>query len=360
MLWLGLATSLAFIPGITGAAIPTGWAVLSCILPLALWRKVELTILHWAFGLFLLYAGIAQLWNVGFNGPWALWQLSLIGLAFWLGSSINTGAKLYTGLAIGTSASSILAIAQHFGFAWVKVFNVPEAGLFFNSMALGLACAILILTLYIERLYWYIPALVPGLYLSHSRGALAVLGAGLFLTYVRQPIWLITVFVGIILTVFLHLTVSDLERLYIWQAAWSHLTTFGWGPGSFLDLFIRTNQRIIHPEFVHNEILQLTFELGVGALPFFMWLAFASATPSARDWPIFCASLVAITFSPAFHIPVLALVLGLSAGRCSCDWPVARVSFIHCRPIILSWLHRPWQTNISLEPRTQNTESLNV
>jgi hypothetical protein len=76
---LGVIVSLCYIPGMTGAAIPTQYAVLSAVLPFTLWRQGQFTIFH-GLGIAFCFTPLASLvgaatFTVAFMGSgWsALW-----------------------------------------------------------------------------------------------------------------------------------------------------------------------------------------------------------------------------------------------------------------------------------------------
>jgi hypothetical protein len=172
MFWLGLTVSLCYVPGVTGAYIATQWPVLSVLLPLALWRSGPVTALHWAGVLFLTYAAV-RLWSAPlfFDGVFGLWLLCIMSLSFWLGSTLDDLRGLYKGLALGVSVSSVVAVFQYFGTPLVLYGTSNPAGLYVNSVSLGIISALLIVALVSERMWLWVPALAPGLLLSGSRGA---------------------------------------------------------------------------------------------------------------------------------------------------------------------------------------------
>ena len=106
MFWLGLAVAVCFIPGYSGASIPTQWALLSCIAPLALWRKGEVTLLHWAGLAFLAYAFASLLWARDFYlGICGVWTWTILAMVFWMGTALTSVNSVFRGLAIGLSLS---------------------------------------------------------------------------------------------------------------------------------------------------------------------------------------------------------------------------------------------------------------
>ncbi len=175
------------------------------------------------------------------------------------------------------------------------------------------------------RLWWFIPLLAPGLYLSHSRGAWLALALG-FVGWLRPDG---RVLVLVILWAILALTYStntgDLERILIWKSTLANLTWFGNGSGAFASLWIIHNGILTHPDSVHSDALQLLFEFGLGALPFLalgLWCLCRTEHPL---WPVLSAFTFLSFFSFPLFTPLCALTFGLCAGRACASgawlWP---------------------------------------
>lgn len=339
----GLFLSLASIPGYTSVSIPAGWAAMSIFLPVATWRGARLTPLHFCLGAFLAYAALSLIWTFDpLSGGFRLWQLSLIALAFYWGTTAPDVASFVRGLAVGCGLSSLLSIAQHFGFQPVLYYTGDgQAGLFYNPVFQGMTLALVIIACACLRLWLWIPALLPGLYLSHSRGAWAALGLGLLLTLIRSRKLLALTILSALLAFSLSTTGSDTERLLIWQAAWSKLSLFGHGAGSFSDLYILTKPRIIHPESAHNDALQLAFEFGIGGLFLLPILACCTSRSRSPLWPVFASFTFLSLFSFPLFTPIPACLAALCAGRIAAGGGWAWASLPNLRH---GWLlrSRPW------------------
>lgn len=324
-MWLGLALSLAYIPGYTGASIPTSWAVLSCVLPLVLWRPISSTAVHWALGAFLVYAFASFFWSL--NPPdaiYGLWILCIIVGCFLYGAELPSLRHILRGLAIGFGLSSMLAIVQWLGHAPVLVYHLP-AGLAFNSMLHASILALLIIGLVIERDWLFIPALIPGLVLAQSRGAFAALALGLILTRIRSPVLIaIAAATGAFIAT-LHFNASDADRLNIWHAAWTNLTLFGHGPGSFLGVWIQLTPTAVEvPDYAHNDALQLAFEYGIGASIPLSIAGLLLIQYEEREWPVFATFIFLGLFSFPLYSPITSVIGALAAGRITRDWAVVR------------------------------------
>jgi len=324
MFLLGVIVSICYVPGVTGAFVAT-WPVLSILLPLTLWRAGPMTIFHWAGLLFIAYASARLSHSPIFNDAvYGFWLLCLMGLSFWFGSTIGNLRGLYAGLAVGASASSVLAIFQALGYQGVPYVSLNPAGIYANSIAQGLILAMLIVALITERMWSWIPALLPGLALSGSRGAFLALGIGLLSVYVRR-LWVFGI-LGTIGSVFLlsPLSASDGLRVFIWKVAGAHLTWLGWGPGSFFSLLIEYDGNRMYPEYAHNDALQLAFEYGAAAALPIGIAAFVLIRHQAKGWPVFVTFAIAGCYSPALSIPLASFLALVVAGRTVRDWALAR------------------------------------
>ena len=139
MFLLGLIVATCFIPGYVGAFIPAQWAVLSCILPLGLWRSGVLGPVGLLGLAILAFATLSFAWAPNaMDAGFGLWLLCLWALALWFGTTVDDFRPLWQGLAIGLTVSSVIATFQYFGFAPVLANSAERpTGLFFNSTLLG-------------------------------------------------------------------------------------------------------------------------------------------------------------------------------------------------------------------------------
>lgn len=314
MFALGLALAVCFVPGYTGATIPTQWVLLSAILPLSLWRSAPPSICLWLWGIFLTYAALSTLWSTNiYTSVLGLWYAAIWALSFWLGTSLPSLAQLWKGLAIGLSISSLVAVAQAFGYHPVEA-HEGYPGLLYNTTAQGASIALILIALASHRLWWYMPPLAVGLVLSQSRGAALILAA----TALTRIHWLAAIAALILgaLAYSFWLNPADSQRLQIWGYALRGLTFFGWGPDSFNDVYFLWRGALTHAEFVHNDYLQLAFEYGLGALAIFAIFGLALTIPST-EWPIlFSVAVLATFFFPLYH-PLTAFIAFVATGHAS-------------------------------------------
>lgn len=356
MFMLGAIVSTCYVPGVTGAFVATQWPVLSILLPLCLWRSGPMTSLHWLGLLFIAFA-IVRLQHTPIfdDGVWGLWLLCIMGGNFWLGSTTDSLRKLYAGLAVGASISSILAIFQAFGYADIPYVQPAPAGLYVNRVVQGMVLAFVAVALVSERMWLWLPLLLPGLVLSGSRGAWIALAAGLASMYVRR-VWLLA-FVGIACAIFLaRLSPSDAMRLFIWDATVHNLTWFGWGPGSFFSWALWYQGSNTYPEYAHNDALQLVFEYGVAAVLPIGIFVFALTRTQEREWPVIVTFAVAGCYSMPLWAPVPSFLACVVAGRIVRSWALARRDRDHSGQPVISWRRYAGRTGcgaISLEPHHQ-------
>lgn len=345
MFWLGLVPSIAYIPGYTGATIPTGWVALSICFACISWKGAKLTPFHWCLLAFLAYATLTGLWAPGtWNWAWRMWHYALIGLAFWIGSIIDIRPVLI-GLSAALTISTAVSIAQTLGYSPVLVHSAGEsAGLFFNPIYQGAAIALALTALWGQRLYWYALPLLPGLYLSHSRAAWAAALLGLLANYIRMPLLLITIILLLAAGVTLNVSTSDTYRLQNWTIAIHWMSFFGNGAGSWLDLWYLNYDGLVRPEFVHNDYLQLAFELGIGCIPLAIIGGYCLTQTSASNWPVMVAfAFLASVFMP-LHSPIPAFIGALCAGHIVGNWHLS----LHWRSTLLSRL--PTWRSVNDEP----------
>jgi hypothetical protein len=335
MLFLSILLPIAYIPGVTGAAISTGWAVMSTGLPIVTWRGAKEPLSKSSFGFlvlwisFFLYAVLSLLWTDNpITGVSELWQVALMGFAFYAGSQLTDLRTVTIGLAIGFGISSLLTIAQALGLTWITEF-VPcrPSGLTFNPIILGEGCALTILLCLQYRLFALSALLAPGLLLSQSRGAFLALAIGLVLTYCRPrqglftfaPIWVTCSFSDAV-------THGDADnfRWMIWRVLWHFLDLWGHGAGSLDAVLIRFHDHLYQPSYAHNEFLDLAYQFGIGAIPAFALLLAPLTQSSRREWPTYAAFTICLLFSFPLHSPPLAFLGLVVAGNLSRDWGWAR------------------------------------
>lgn len=366
MFWLGLLLAVCYVPGYTGASVPTQWAVLSILLPLGLWRVSFYGTGHRLLFGFVLYALLGALWSLNlYTWVWGMWLCFIWALAYHWGTLCADLRGLWKGLAVGLSVSTAIALAQALDFRPVEA-NDPYqySGLFFNSSLFGVILGLVLVGLATHRLWWYMPPMALGLILSGSRGGFFIAAVGLVARF-GSPVLAAGVFACAGIAFLSVIDLADSQRLQIWGVTLPALNFFGHGAGSFLDLYYVRNTKVslIHPEFVHNDFLQLVYEYGIGTLFLIAIPALALAGRSAER-PVLIAWLALSTFYFPLYAPIPAFIGFVVAGHCLRDWAVVRDHGRHWRSHLLSWYPR-WRRStdsnrregIPMVTRTAQSES---
>lgn len=318
---LGFVSIVAYIPGITGAAIPTNWFIFCLIVPFFM-MGLNLKI-GWGFA-FVCYSGLSLAWTQSFNiGLFSFIQIILLGCFFVIGQNLKDLTPVIKGLGVGLGAASLLAIAQYFGFREVFSLNNEPAAFFVNKNIYSEISAILLLSFVIFKLWWFIPTALPGLILVQSRAAYLALGVGLLIWGWQHNKKLS---VGLILAVGLvgayfywgHFSISSLnERFDMWADTVQGFKIFGNGVGSYETMFpyyaTHINTELARPKFAHNDLLQVAFEFGVGSI--FILMALLNVFNSKRKetiilWEILLVSMVTYPM----HLPAASFVAFIVAG----------------------------------------------
>lgn len=345
MFWLGLLLTVCFIPGYVGASVPTQWAVLSIILPLGLWRIAPYSPLHKPLFGFLVYAAISGLWSIQYQSwVWGLWVATLWVLAFHWGTLVTNLQSMWKGVACGLWVSTAVAVIQAFGYFPVEAADDQLAGLFFNSSLFGVLCGLTLVALICERLWWYTPPLALGLILSGSRGGFVLLGFGLTARFTSPFFAIGCVGLAVSAAMLSPLDLADSQRLQIWGVTLSSLSPFGHGAGSFVDIFYMAKtgsaSKLIHPGYVHNDIIQLTYEFGLAAFLLLIAPAVALAGDARHRVPLLTFWLCACFYFP-LYAPLTAFLWLIVAGNAVRDWAVVRDNLHHCGHVLLPWALGP-------------------
>ncbi len=328
MFLLGLIVSVCYIPGVLGALVPTQWAVLSAILPLGLWySNAKGSEVFLGLGA-LAFAALSLAWALNtYDAGYGLWLAAIWSLCFWWGAVQANFAGLYAGLACGLGVSSMIAVAQILGYQPVEASagSIFATGLFFNSTQLGAIAALVLIGLVSRQLWWYIPPVLPALVLSGSRGAAITLGLTMLAYLTRWP-YALAAFLICFGAAAIAPSNSDIQRLMLWGVALREFNLLGHGIGSFNTyLYYNPNEyyanatNLFHPEFVHNDYLQLWFELGVASLGMFAIYFRTLSQHHHPDWPVFVGFATLGLFYFPLWCPVLAFIGLATAGRIASD-----------------------------------------
>lgn len=318
---LGLVVITAYVPGFTGAAIPTGWLALCLLIPVLI-LNIEF---KFGYGFaFVCYAGLSLLWSNSLNiGLFAYTQILVLACVFLIGYNLKDIRPIFKGLGVGLGICSIVAIAQYFGFRGIFTLNDMVASLFINPNIYSELSALLLISFVVFKLWWFIPTALPGLILVHSRTALLALGLGMLVAIWRMNKKLAVITLIIVMAASLYFywgqfqTTSITERFALWSDTIKGFTLFGHGVGSYETMFpyyaTEINTEIARPKFAHNDILNLIFEFGIGSILILMVL-FNVLNHKRKEAIIVWSVMVVSTFTFPFHIPATAFVALLVAG----------------------------------------------
>lgn len=249
--------------------------------------------------------------------------------AFVLGHRTDDLKGFFTGLGLGVTVNSIIAIIQ--AFWWRDIVWPREdgfAGLFINQNTLTEIAVLALIGCVAHRLWWIIPGIVPAIVLTNGRGAwlAGAVAGGVWLWGRSKPTALVLAAGVIVAGVVIAATGFKPEgiagRLEMWRDTLGHISWFGSGLGSFYTLYpfmaSGMDMLTLRPEHVHNDFLEVLFETGLpgfALLSLFVSVLLVGARQNPGAAAVFVAFLVECFFGFASHLPASALVGILAAGH---------------------------------------------
>lgn len=321
-----MLAAVAYVPGVGSASTVGRWTVLSvgAAAMITLWRERPLLGPGHVLGAALLLWGAASIiWSVSPNDTMGeLWHWTVLAVLFLVASQHRSPSLVMVALVIGLCAGAPIVVAQMLGLEPVQNLATPS-GLFLNRNVMGevAACA-LVWTVAVAittnlRAWMLVPVPLLLSLSSGSRGALlACLCGGLYLFWSgRGRQWLSPALLSLVLGIALVTWIRDPElgsvisRLDIWSMALSNIVPLGRGLETFGTLAPRY-------EFVHNDYIQLAFELGVGALAALALLchSLSSGRHAAAEGAALASLLGAALVSYPLHHPMGAAMVAVLAG----------------------------------------------
>jgi hypothetical protein len=315
---LGIAIMIAFIPSVVGAVVPTAWAVMWLAMPVYLFKcKIKMTTIHWLGLLFLSYASISLIWSP--HGTYDLLQWFAIASVFVWSAELKDIKPIVVGLAIGLIASDVVAILQYFDVNLVFKFTHRPAGLFINSNIFAETSGMMLILILIYKLYWFIPVTIPGLMVSSRAVILGLSAAFLVWAWKQSKILALSISgIGVLIVSQIGLASSTSDHYWLLLDTLSGITLSGHGIGSFAYDYPLYAKHIdllqIRYLEAHNDILQLIFELGIGAIPLFILIFKLLKVDDVRQ----CAYIffiVTSAFAFPLHQPITAFIVALVAGQ---------------------------------------------
>lgn len=352
---LGFLLAICFVPGISGAAYGSRWALLSIALPAMLclldWRPFAAV--HWIGAAFLSWVALAVLWAPDLCYALdSLWLWLLLGAAFVLGSMLGaTLPQMVAGLGAGLILSAAVALMQWFGFDAIGQVSAPPGGLFANRNYLGELAALVLIGAVVFRQWWNVTAPAFLIVVTECRAAvLALLAAGLVWVWRRSPhgaIALVIAVVGVTATTLRPIDyetwsktpyvgkewlqkldakrVSAGERVEMWRDSLDGIKGLDWlvgnGTGSYRVLFPSHASRMdilrIRPAHAHSEPLEIVYEqgfLGLGLLVAFLVASLARARAQPGGAAILVAAIGISLVAFPLRNPATAVLVAFAAG----------------------------------------------
>jgi hypothetical protein len=328
---LGFAVTAAYWPGIAGAAVAPKWAAVACASVLVLTGvKIAWTSRHIIALAFLGWFALTAFWSpYPLDAIDVLTRFTMLAAVYILGAQLIDLRSVMTGAMLGIGVSSLIAIAQWFGFDALPSYNGMPSGLFYNNNSLAEVAALLLVYAAAQRIWWLMVPLLPALVIPHARGAALAVGITTLIACWRRSPWLAYLVFLLMIPVAFWLIESrglssSYERIAIWRDTAAHLTLFGHGAGSFVEMFpgiakhfVMTTDRPIHP---HNELLWVTFEAGfIGASLMLAMFAALLCGPLNAERLVLIAILVESCFAFPFQNAATGFIGVLVAGRLGAD-----------------------------------------
>lgn len=311
-----------FLP--SGATVPR-WAFLSIVCGVLICRIN----LSWPFLIFCIWL-LVMSWvaPVGYDAMFILWHFLLFAVLFCYAQGIDM-KRIAIGAALGMTVNSGFVVGQVLGYNIMPQL-APNSGVFYNHNMGSEAAAMTLALVVGYRLWWFIPGLLPTLYFG-SRAPMLALGiaAGLALwRRSRFAAMMTTLSVALFVVVFMvgegghrGVLVSDdlIQRIGVWQDLIPHLTAWGHGLGSFIVEYplFQHHSSSLHLRFenVHNDYLQIAYELGLGGVALILVLLLRmTAAPASPAWYAMVVFLVEAVFGFPLYEPVSGALAACCAG----------------------------------------------
>lgn len=326
---LAFLMSVAFVPGIMGASTAPRWALLSLTVPLLMFFiRVNITAGHVVGMLFVAWCAITVAWSETWDSVDGLWKLLLLAGLFCYGARAKDHRGLWLGLGLGAAVNCLVMIPQAFGWQGLPQISHP-GGLFYSSGWAAEFCALVLVGLIGQRLWWLVPFPAVAIALTTIRGALMGL-AGAFVVWVwgkskGAALALSAVFAAaglVMLTDGSH-NGSGLQRLLAWRDTVSQLTWHGTGLGSYAQAYPEFGFMFSH---AHNDLLQIAAETGIGVFLFCAFIAVCMFGSGLTERCVLACFMVEGLVGYPLYMPATAFVAAIVAGRLCSDGVLVRDS----------------------------------
>lgn len=292
-------------------------------------------------------------WTPGFwDGVDLIWRLSVFAGVFAIGARLTSLRAVYVGLGAGMALNSALAMLQWYG-PWEIVRQIiPQgpmpAGLFLNKNYLAEPAALAFVALVASRMWLLAPLMLPALLLPKTRGAvLAVAMAGIGWVWSKDrrlaALLLCGVAVAAIETVYsMKAGASIDQRFAIWRNTVEAMTFWGHGAGSYFTQYAAHspdfNLLVSRPTHAHNDLLELFYELGPGAVLIVVLAWQCLRANRLTERLVLIAFITESMFAFPLHNPVTGCLAALCAGHLYAARVPVRFSLAAWRDRIF---HRP-------------------
>jgi hypothetical protein len=170
---------------------------------------------------------------------------------------------------------------------------------------------------------WLFAAFTGGAVIfTQSRTAIIAAGAALLIWLWREYKFIALLLVislgALLITSSQGRSTSLYNRLGIWQDTLAHLTFWGSGLGSFASAYVswpmHTNMLLETPVHAYNDYLELIFELGIGAIPFWLMLILLTDKSDIESNLILLTfGILSLSFFP-LYIPIIAHLFAFCLG----------------------------------------------
>jgi len=346
--------SIAYVPWWSGAAITPRWAIMAvgaavliCGTKTAPPRSITRAD---ALGVaFVAYCALSVAWSPVFvEAADELMKLGILALLFVVGRSVSSLLSAYIGFGAGMTVNSVIMIVERVAYG-VETQGIginpefggvalPHVGLFFNPNFAAESAAVVVVALAMSRLWWLVLGVWPTLVLAGSRGAiLGLLAAACGYLAPRSRLGAFALatagIVGVVLAFMLanRSTAGISDRLHIWTDTLSGLTLFGHGIGSYwvtFPQFATFDVNLSRPDHAHNDALELSYELGIGAVCA-AWLVIELLRYANETERLAIIAFLAIGLAGfPLHLPATAFLFAVMAGHAARGSVPVRLPFM--------------------------------
>lgn len=310
---LGLATTVAFLPGIVNVSTAPRWAVLATLIPICLLLgRREAARAGWWITIFLACA-LTLAWTPdALDAVDNLVHVAILLAAFHLGATTKSLRPVWGGIEIGICFCAGFVLLQLLGWEGLPQ-TVKPGGLFMNKNMMAEAAMVAAITALIAGSFITLAAATFVLAATFSKAAIGatLVACALWLApkYPRIARGMIAAIVLALVAFFAFGWPSAVVRMELWKEMLGNLALFGHGLGSF---------SVARPDafFAHSEPLQLVYELGLLALPILAVLIYALGEHEHQTERLVLVAVVATsTLSFPLHLPLTAFAAALAAGH---------------------------------------------